>query len=240
MNEKDLELYQDYILGELSAEQTKVFEQRLSDDLEFAKGFEEFRQLEADIAEVFNIQAAKEVIKNLIDFDQPLDIDEDEEVIIEKPENRFKIKPLFLTLSIAASVALIAVVSFFFWQKEGPTKPTIVNQIDSLDNAIVKDEIEVLDTPALPQQKENEVIAETTVKSPTGDGKILEQRKTLDRLLAQRDSIERVVAALEEQSKYKLDDGTVIEVELVGLNKSKEELEKLEKEIAALKKKLKK
>jgi hypothetical protein len=124
----NIELFQNYLLGDLSPSDKEAFEDRLKEDSAFNDEFNEFKLLEQDIEEA---AARKEVRRDLKSkFNRDLIVDDyiedgDQEVLTAAPNipadsiRKIQIR----RWSIAASILLIAVFSFVFWPSKNIEKP---------------------------------------------------------------------------------------------------------------------
>lgn len=119
----NIDLFQDYLLGNLNSAEIEVFEARLKEDIAFKDGFNEFKLLEKGIEEAI---ARKEVKLELRKkFNRDIKVNKyiesvkrgDTTLILQKKKTRIR------RLSIAASVLLIATFSFVFWPTKNIDKP---------------------------------------------------------------------------------------------------------------------
>lgn len=117
MEDQDYILFENYLSGELSKDETIVFENRLKKDLEFEKAFATYKDLnsflEHKIGNETEIAAFKENLENISDkyFSKTETVSE-----VKQKAKRFK----FAQYAIAASVALLVGI-FVFNQFSNPT-----------------------------------------------------------------------------------------------------------------------
>jgi hypothetical protein len=118
MNKEDqnIALIQRYLDNDLSGEERIDLENRLQNDEELISTLAEMQQLEADIALVLKRKLLKEKINASLDKD--IELDE------YTPSQKNIAIPVY---AIAASVALIAIVSIAFWKNKSDS-PTLVDK----------------------------------------------------------------------------------------------------------------
>jgi len=131
---QNIALYQNYLDGLLSDPDKRSFEKRILEDIEFSNGFDKYKELDAIIAEVYEVQEAKKEILDLIDFKKPLEGDDLQ--VASKKRHRIR---LFAQLAMAASFALIWLV----WQ---PTKMSS-SEVVNFGFAAVEQEVNSLNYP---------------------------------------------------------------------------------------------
>lgn len=102
---KATELFDNYLFGEISAEEKTAFEQRLTDDAEFLAAFENHKELINQI----NQQEQRVHLKHILSTIHQQEFGKDAKVLPIKEEGF--IRKYGKTLAVAASVGVIAVIA---------------------------------------------------------------------------------------------------------------------------------
>jgi len=140
MEEKDYILFEDYLSGDLTTEESTAFEARLSNDKAFKEAFNIYKDLSANLEhEIGNEQQNKDFKANLdnISFQHFNKLENETETVSSK--KTFSI----YKLAVAASIALI--MGFFVFNQFGDPKYEDYNNHESMSvvrDGSVKDLIE--------------------------------------------------------------------------------------------------
>ena len=126
-----IELFQNYLIGDLSVSEKKAFEDRLKTDYSFKNEFAKFKLLEEGIEEVLKRKEAKLNLGGMVNRGEiinkdKLDKDKKPSINITLPLN----PPQFRAIAIAASIIILAVFSFIMWPSNKSNK-TIADFIET-------------------------------------------------------------------------------------------------------------